>query len=141
MIGDPPPQAHETADERRARRGRGVALSGPRRPWAIWVIGFCGAGLFLNALIGQNGYVETRRLEQQYNADHARLRAMRVENQRLKAYATALKSDPAAIEDLARRSLGLMKPGEVLFIISDAPPDRGAPAKREPLRAPGGSPR
>jgi cell division protein FtsB len=140
MIGDPTQHTNETTDELRARRGRGVALPGQRRPWANWVIGFCGAALFLNALIGQSGYFETRRLTQQFNVEQAKLRAMRAENQRLKAYASALKSDPAAIEDLARRTLGLMRPGEIVFIVSDAPPDRRAPAPGQPLHAPGNSP-
>ena len=35
--------------------------------------------------------------------------------------AKRLRSDPAAIEDLARRELGLIKPGEHLFILKDRP--------------------
>ena len=31
--------------------------------------------------------------------------------------------DPAAIEEAARRDLGLMKPGEKLFIVKDTPRD------------------
>jgi cell division protein FtsB len=33
-----------------------------------------------------------------------------------------LKEDPAAIEEVARRELGLIKPGERLFILKDVPP-------------------
>jgi cell division protein FtsB len=33
--------------------------------------------------------------------------------------ARRLRDDPAAIEEQARRELGLIKPGEVLFIIKD----------------------
>ena len=33
-----------------------------------------------------------------------------------------LRKDPETIEGIARRELGLMKPGEKLFIIKDADP-------------------
>jgi cell division protein FtsB len=34
-----------------------------------------------------------------------------------------LKDDPAAIEELARGELGLMRPGEKLFIVKDLDTD------------------
>ncbi|MGE3405088.1 MAG: septum formation initiator family protein [Vicinamibacterales bacterium] len=38
--------------------------------------------------------------------------------------ARRLREDPSAIEDIARRELGLIRPGEKLFILKDiAPPD------------------
>jgi len=33
--------------------------------------------------------------------------------------ARRLREDPSGIEDQARRELGLIKPGEVLFIVKD----------------------
>ena len=33
--------------------------------------------------------------------------------------ARRLREDPSAIEEQARRELGLIKPGEVLFIVKD----------------------
>ena len=102
-------------------RAAGTVLPGSRLPWGNWLICFCAAALLLNGLIGQNGYVETRRLERQYLDELAKLHKLRAENQWLKAYGQALKSDPAAIEDAARRHLGLMKAGEVLFIVTDTP--------------------
>ena len=121
MIGEPTTPASDAAAELRARRARGVAVPGRRLPWGTWAVGFCAAALLLNALIGQNGYFETQRLEQQYAMELAKLHALRLENQRLKAYGRALRSDPATIEDAARRRLGMIKPGEILFIVSDTP--------------------
>ena len=46
---------------------------------------------------------------------------MRVENQRLREQARRYREDPSAIEELARKDLGLIKPGEKLFIIRDQP--------------------
>jgi cell division protein FtsB len=37
----------------------------------------------------------------------------------LRELARRLKEDPLAIEEIARRNLGLIKPGEKVFIIKD----------------------
>jgi len=42
-------------------------------------------------------------------------------NQRLRRDVKRLKDDPRAIEEVARRDLGLIRPGEVVFIIVDTP--------------------
>jgi cell division protein FtsB len=51
---------------------------------------------------------------------------LRAENVRLREDARRLRSDPGTIEALARQELGLIKPGEVLFIIKDARPAAAA---------------
>ena len=43
----------------------------------------------------------------------------------LREDARRLREDPAAIEEIARRELGLMSPGEKLFIIRDVEPPAG----------------
>ena len=49
---------------------------------------------------------------------------MRAENAGLRLQAQRLREDPSAIEELARQELGLIKPGERLFIVKDvAPPN------------------
>ena len=48
--------------------------------------------------------------------------AAREENARLREEARRLREDPAAIEDIARRELGLIKPGETLFVVRDVAP-------------------
>ena len=49
---------------------------------------------------------------------------LRLENARLRDERRRLESDPAAIEEIARRELGLIKPGEKLFIIKDVPANK-----------------
>lgn len=56
---------------------------------------------------------------QQYRALEQSLANARAENSRLREDARRLREDPAAIEDIARRELGLIKPGEKLFIVKD----------------------
>ena len=50
------------------------------------------------------------------------LARLKGENERLRQDAELLRKDPSTIEDVARRELGMMKPGEKLFIVKDAEP-------------------
>ena len=61
------------------------------------------------------------RARKQYREAAASLEAVRRDNIRLREEARRLKEDPGAIEALAREQLGLIRPGEVLFIIKDQP--------------------
>src|SRR5205823_6598930 len=75
--------------------------------------------LLVNALVGDQGLVATIRARKQYNQRAADLARIRSENAGLREEARRLREDPAAIEEIARRDLGLMSPGEKLFIIKD----------------------
>ena len=44
------------------------------------------------------------------------------ENQQRLDEIRGIKTDPAALEDAARRELGLIRPGETIIIIHDARP-------------------
>ena len=46
---------------------------------------------------------------------------LRIDNARLRDEARRLREEPAAIEEVARRELGLIRPGETVFIIKDVP--------------------
>jgi cell division protein FtsB len=83
--------------------------------------------LIVDALIGDKGLVERLRERQRFNDARAALDTLRQENQALREQARRLREeDPATIESAARRQLGMIKPGEVLFIVKDvdAPPAR-----------------
>jgi cell division protein FtsB len=45
----------------------------------------------------------------------------RADNAALRVQVQRLLEDPAAIEDVARRELGMVRRGEILFIIKDVP--------------------
>jgi len=45
----------------------------------------------------------------------------RAENARLREEVRRLREDPGAIEEIARRDLGLIRPGEKVFIVKDLP--------------------
>jgi cell division protein FtsB len=89
--------------------------------------------LVVDALVGDKGFIETLRARRQARAVAQSLQQLRQENARLRDYTSRLRSDPLTIEEIARRELGLIRPGEVLFIIKDARPSptiAGNPAIR-----------
>jgi cell division protein FtsB len=81
--------------------------------------------LVVDALVGDQGLVATMRARKQYDELAADLARLRFENTALREEARRLREDPAAIEEIARRDLGLMSPGETLFIIRDVEPPAG----------------
>ncbi len=80
--------------------------------------------LVVNALVGEKGLLATMKAREEYRELEQSLAEARGENARLREQARRLREDPAAIEDIARRELGLMKPGEKLFIIRDVRPEQ-----------------
>ena len=80
--------------------------------------------VFVDALVGEKGLLETVKKRQEFQALEQSIRQAQAENELLREEAKRLRDDPAAIEDLARRELGLIKPGEHLFILKDRPPSQ-----------------
>jgi cell division protein FtsB len=75
--------------------------------------------LVVDALVGDKGLLETIRARRQYAGVASALTAKRQENARLRDEVRRLKEDPASVEAIAREELGLIRPGEVLFIVHD----------------------
>ena len=78
--------------------------------------------VLVDALVGEKGLLATIRARRQYDELAGQIARTRAENARLREAARELREDPATIEELARGELGLIKPGETLFIIKDVPP-------------------
>lgn len=78
--------------------------------------------LVIDALVGDKGLLAMIQARQEYRALEQSLADVRDENMRLRDEARRLREDPSAVEELARRELGLIKPGEKLFIIRDVAP-------------------
>ena len=76
--------------------------------------------LVINSLVGERGLTETLRARRQHQELVTSIERLRAENARLRDEARRLRSDPSTIEALARQELGLIKPGEMLFIVKDA---------------------
>lgn len=99
----------------------------PRRRRLVLIGLLIGTGVVLvDAIAGDRGLFVLLRAREEGRTRAASVESLRRENQRLSEQASRFRDDPASIEDLARRDLGMIKPGEKLFIIRDLP---AAPAK------------
>jgi cell division protein FtsB len=85
---------------------------------------FVASVIVVDALVGDRGLVAMLRARQEYDALSASIARQRAENARLRDFARRLREDPKTIEEIARREFGLIRPGERVFIIKDAPPKK-----------------
>jgi cell division protein FtsB len=95
------------------------------------VLLLAGFVMMMDALFGEKGVIAMMRAQDEYRGQEQRLAAAKAQNARLRAIIQSLY-EPQAIEDAARRDLGLIKPGEKVFIIKDVPPASEAPATVTP---------
>jgi cell division protein FtsB len=102
----------------RRRTPRPQRTTQARRVVRLLVL-FAAIVLIVDGLVGDRGLMAMLRARQQYDELSAALAHQRAENERLRNEATRLRNDPSAIEELARRELGLIRPGEKVFIIKD----------------------
>lgn len=99
------------------RRGFGRGL-GPKLLLLATLI------LVVDALVGDKGLLERLRGHQRFREVSGSLDTLRQENAALREQSRRLREeDPATIESAARRQLGMIKPGEVLFIVKDVEPN------------------
>ena len=110
----------------RSRRDRQAEPPAPRMPapgrarsFLRFLCLFITAVLLVDTVFGEKGVLARMKSERQLTAIAHALDEAREENAALRAEARRLREDASAIEALARGELGLIKPGEKLFIIRD----------------------
>jgi cell division protein FtsB len=113
----------EPLRRRRTPAGAPAPLAPPvRRKTLNFLLVFVTLVLVLDALVGEKGLLETVRARRHYRELSSSLEQLRAENSRLREQARRLREDPKTIEALARKDLGLIRQGEILFIVKDARP-------------------
>jgi cell division protein FtsB len=90
-----------------------------RRRGVQLLLAFVTLVLVIDALVGEKGLLESMRARRQYEQLERSLDDLKRENARLREEMRRLNEDPAAIEAVARKELGLIRPGEVVFILKD----------------------
>jgi cell division protein FtsB len=113
--GPPAPATSRTRVRRRLRTAQ--ELRQRRRRLLTYTLLAVSVVLMVNALVGENGYLATLRARSEYNTLVGALNRLQAENERLREEGRRLKEDPVALEEAARRDLGLIRPGETLVIV------------------------
>ena len=72
-------------------------------------------------LYARSGFARYLQLRRELVVTEARNTHLRAENERLLREAEALRSDPRAVENVARADLGWVRPGEVIFDLGRSP--------------------
>jgi len=83
---------------------------------ALGVFGLLTVAMLLLAIFNDKGALQVRAQSQKLNAIESDSRQVDLDNRQLGNEIKALRTDPAAIEKLAREQLKLVKPGEVVLV-------------------------
>ena len=95
----------------------------PRRrqnPWIGRLLLFATCVLALDGVFGERSFMERIRARQDYEAAEQAVQRLRQENAALREKVRSLTEDASAVEAVARKELGLIRPGEILFTVRDA---------------------
>ncbi|HEX4002192.1 MAG TPA: septum formation initiator family protein [Candidatus Acidoferrales bacterium] len=95
-----------------------------------WFLAVGLALLLLQDVFGNHGVLAMRRSQQEAREVQRQINQMNEENRQLEERVKALKTDPQAIERIAREEMGLARPGEYIFKLQPKPNDGSAPSSQ-----------
>jgi cell division protein FtsB len=120
-LPDDSPDAAQPRARVRRRVSKGPeARERKKRRWTYGLMAMSTV-LMVNALMGEKGYLANMQARQEYQKVSESLRRLNIDNDDLIDEARRLRSNPLALEDEARRQLGLIKPGETIITVRDRP--------------------
>jgi cell division protein FtsB len=123
-LESPEPKRPAGAEPLRRKRVVRPPVPAYRRRGLHLLLIFVTLVLIVDALIGEKGLTQSMNAQRQYHQLQDSLDQLRHDNAALREEIRRLKEDPAAIESLARQDLGLIRPGEVVFILKDLKDDK-----------------
>lgn len=97
-----------------------------------WFLGAALALLLLQDVFGTHGLIAMRRSRQEAARVQKEIDRLSEENRKMEERVKELKSDPEAIERIAREEMGLARPGEYIFKLQPQPGDPASPAAKSP---------
>jgi cell division protein FtsB len=96
--------------------------AGLRRKAAVIASLLALVALLVGSFFGDRGMLQLMAQRRKAELLQQEIQNLRGENQRLAEEIAALRSDPRAIERLAREQLGLARPGETIFVVREDRP-------------------
>ena len=86
--------------------------------------------LVVQDIFGTHGVLAMRRSQREAGEIRKEIRKLDEENRQLQDRVKDLKSDPQAIEEIARKEMGLAKPGELIFKLPVKPASAAVESER-----------
>ena len=99
---------------------------------ANWFLAAALGVLLLQDVFGTHGVLAMRRAQKEAASVKREIDQVNEENRQLQDRVKSLKTDPQAIERIAREEMGLARPGEYIFKTSPKPADASTPAPQPP---------
>ena len=91
------------------------------RRLALTVLGLAVLGGLAYLTVSADGFIRRSELEREKSKLEDEIAVLRDENQVLRQKKERLLHDPGYVEDEARRKLGLIRPGETVYRLSEEP--------------------
>jgi len=89
------------------------------RKHSMQILGVVLFGLFIHDVFGPHGFVAMRRTQREIEEIRMQIGSLNAENKSLADQVNSLKTDPRAIEQIAREEMGLGRPGEIIIKLPD----------------------
>ncbi len=103
----------------RIREGSADDLAAFLRRNARQILGLAFLALLIHDIFGPHGVIAMRRAQREIQQIRQQIGKINAENKSLAEQVTSLKTDPKAIERIAREEMGLARPGELIFKLPD----------------------
>ena len=93
------------------------------------ILGLALFALLVHDVFGPHGFIAMRRTQREIEEIRDQIGKINTENKSLNDQVNSLKTDPKAIERIAREEMGLARPGELIYKLPDSakPGDTGNP--------------
>jgi len=76
--------------------------------------------LLVHDIFGAHGFIAMRRTQKEIDQVREQIGKLNNENKSLSNQVNSLKTDPKAIERIAREEMGLARPGEIIYKLPDS---------------------
>lgn len=137
------PEREPEPEGRRARTDHGEEAPAARpegrhvRPASYVLVSLLLSALFFGIfLVSDRGLLQLRKQRLQIVKAREEVAQLEADNKRLEAEVAALRTDPRALEKIAREELNLVRPGEVVIVLPDGWERRVKPAAPAPAPTP-----
>ena len=84
------------------------------------ILGLAFLALLVHDIFGSHGFIAMRRTQKEIEQIRGEIGRINTENKSLADQINSLKTDPKAIERIAREEMGLARPGEMIYKLPDS---------------------